>query len=141
MTWRALYVDYSPPVVWQTDQAWCGELNDLVQVLPPTDEEYHNLPGLAVDFTTPWPPVCVALLLQDASLSGTNEHDRIARTAWQRTRNWIAFADPHLVTDYLYQPRAEHARVAGEAEITSLIEFTIDAEDDPDACYAWPSQC
>jgi hypothetical protein len=37
------------------------------------------------------------------------------------------------VADYLYQPNAEHARVAGEAEITSLIEFTTDAEDDPDA--------
>jgi len=133
MTVARLYIDLLAAGVWQTDQSWRGELSELVQVLPPTDEEYQDLPGLAVDFANSLAAVCVALLLQDASLSGTDEHDRIARTAWQRTRNWIAFADPRLVADYLYQPNAEHARVAGEAEITSLIEFTIDAEDDPDA--------
>ena len=133
ITVARLYLDLLAAGVWQTDQSWRGELNDLVQVLPPTDEEYQNLPGPAVDFANSLTAVCVALLLQDASLSGTDEHDRIARTAWQQTRNWIAFADPNLVADYLYQPNAEHARVAGEAEITSLIEFTTDAEDDPDA--------
>jgi hypothetical protein len=133
MTVARLYVDLLAAGVWQTDQSWRGELTELVQVLPPTDEEYQNLPGPAVDFANSLTAVCVALLLQDATLSGTDEHDRIARTAWQQTRNWIAFADPDLVADYLYQPNAEHARVAGEAEITSLIEFTTDAEDDPDA--------
>jgi hypothetical protein len=128
-----LYVDLLAAGVWQTDPSWRGELNELVHVLPPTDEEYQDLPGQAVDVANSLTAVCVALLLQDASLSGTHEHDRIARTAWQRTRNWIAFADPHLMADYLYPPNAEHARVAGEAEITSLIEFTTDAEDDPDA--------
>lgn len=133
MTVARLYIDLLAAGVWQTDQSWRGELNELVQVLPPTDEEYQNLPGPAVDFANSLAAICVTLLLQDASLSGTDEHDRIARTAWLRTRNWIAFADPNLVADYLYLPSAEHARVAGEAEITSLIEFTTDAEDDPDA--------
>jgi hypothetical protein len=133
MTVARLYVDLLAAGVWQTDQSWRSELSELAQVLPPTDDEYQDLPGPVVDFANSLTAVCVALLLQDASLSGTDEHDRIARTAWQRTRNWIAFADPHLVADYLYQPNAEHARVAGEAEITSLIEFSTDAEDDPDA--------
>jgi hypothetical protein len=50
MTVARLYLDLFAAGVWQTDQSWRGELNDLVQVLPPTDEEYQDLPGPAVDF-------------------------------------------------------------------------------------------
>jgi hypothetical protein len=133
ITVARLYLDLLAAGVWQAEQGWRGELADIVEVLPPTDDEYEKLPGQAVDFANSLAATCMALLLQDASLSGAGDYDRIARTAWQATHTWIAFADVSLVADYLYPLAADHARVAGEAEIAGLIEFAADAEDDPDA--------
>jgi hypothetical protein len=133
MTVARLYLDLLAAGVWQAEQVWRGELAELVKAVAPTDEEYESLPGQAVDYANSLAAAGMALLLQDASLTGADDHDRIARTAWQATRAWIAFGDPSLVADYLYPLAADHARVAGEAEIAGLVEFAADAEDDPDA--------
>lgn len=133
MTVARLYLNLLAAGVWASDPAWRAELRDVVQSLPPTDDEYRTTPSQALSFMSSLTAVCVALLTQDANLHGGGEHDVVARAAWNPARDWIPFAEPQLVEAYLYLPEQAHARVASHSEVAAIIDLATAAADDPHA--------
>ncbi|SHG26203.1 hypothetical protein [Streptoalloteichus hindustanus] len=76
-----------------------------MRLLVSDEETSDELPGDAISYQCSLTAVCIALLLQDASLHGDRENDIIARSAWDAARESVAFADRRLVVEYLDVPR------------------------------------
>ncbi|EHR58960.1 phospholipase D-like domain-containing protein [Saccharomonospora cyanea] len=133
MTVARLYVDLLAAGIWGTDQTWRADLRDIIRSLSPSDDECRTTPSQALSFMSSLTAVCLTLLCQDANLHGGTEHDLIAKAAWNSAREWVPFAEPELVENYLYLPNQPYARVASHAEVTALIELATAAADDPHA--------
>ncbi|MBE8519387.1 hypothetical protein ILP97_18045 [Amycolatopsis sp. H6(2020)] len=118
--------------VWGTDEAWRSDLSDLTCTLVP-DAADEDVPGQALDFVSSLIAVCLALLLQDASLHGGGEHDIIAKAAWTDAAELAAYADPKLAEEYLHVPDKPYARVPTWSEVETVIDLAATAADDPHA--------
>jgi hypothetical protein len=133
MTVARIYLNLLAAGVWGTDEEWRAELGRLVRALVPTDDEDRNSSGRELDFLNSLIAVCLALLLQDASLHGGTPRDLIARDAWTGASDWAAYADSQIIADYLYQPDQAHARIATESEVEEVVTLAQAAADDPTA--------
>ncbi|MBX7447202.1 hypothetical protein GR927_04315 [Mycolicibacterium sp. 3033] len=127
-----LILDLLAAGVWgPNDESWRASLADAIIALPPTDDE--AVPDRALDFLGSLAAVGLALLNQDASLSGGRERDLTLRRAWEAIRFYAALAEPELSEQYLYQPAQGYSRVAGLAGVQGIIALARDHEDDPGA--------
>jgi hypothetical protein len=133
MTVALLYLNLLAAGVWGADESWRAELRDVIRGLVPTDEEFDNTPSQALSFLSSLAAVCLALLFQDATPHGGSEHDLIAKSAWDKTREWVGYAELLLVEGYLYVPEQSHARVASESEVAAVIDLAMAAAEDPHA--------
>lgn len=128
-----IYLDLLAAGIWDTDQSWRAELRDVVVTLASTPLDTEDVPGQEQSFLASLLAVCLALLLQDATLHGGGTRDLIARTAWVEARKWAAFAEPALVERYLYLPKQPYAQVASDTQVQAVIDLATEAEDDPHA--------
>jgi type IV pilus biogenesis protein CpaD/CtpE len=127
-----LILDLLAAGVWgPDDETWRTSLADAIIALPPTDDE--AVPDRALDFLGSLAAVGLALLNQDASLSGGRESDLSFRRAWEAIRLHAALAEPDLSEQYLYRPAQGYSRVAGLAGVHAIIALAQDHENDPDA--------
>ncbi|MGW4057795.1 hypothetical protein ACWEGE_05925 [Amycolatopsis sp. NPDC004747] len=116
--------------VWGADERWRSDLGDLTRTLVPDAAEQEDVPGQALDFVSSLIAVCLALLLQDATLHGGREHDIIAREAWTDAAELAAYADPKLAEEYLHVPDKPYARVPTWSEVETVIDLAATAADD-----------
>lgn len=127
-----LVLDLLAAGVWgPDDEQWRAPLADSVTALPPSNDE--DVPDRALDFLGSLAAVGLALLNQDASLSGGREKDLIFRRSWETASLYAAMAQIELSEQYLYQPAEGYSRVAGLAGVEAVIELAQDFVNDANA--------
>ncbi|WP_146108348.1 hypothetical protein V5P93_002108 [Actinokineospora auranticolor] len=129
----ALYATLLAAGAWEGDEDWREVVAEVAVAVQPSEAELADLPGDVTEFAVSLSALCVALLRQDAVFDGPGTHDRVATTAWRRTRDLIPYAVPGAVAPLLLTATRPHARVAVESELDDLVELATVAEDDPDA--------
>ncbi|MFE1930686.1 hypothetical protein ACFW95_09995 [Streptomyces sp. NPDC059474] len=130
-----LYVQLLAAGVWdENDQSWRDGLSRLLEALRfkggPSEVDQHAPPETQrrLDAVA---AVVMALLIQDATLTGSGEHDVLAARAWHDSKTMIARAEPTEAEDLMIPPEQALARVTPWSEVERLIALA--QEDDPSA--------
>ncbi|MFI8997827.1 hypothetical protein [Streptomyces sp. NPDC053542] len=134
LTVASLLVQLLAAGVWEEhDQSWRDTLSELLRSLHPeagTPNERLD-PHEAQQRRDAVVAVLMALLSQDATLTGGGELDVRAARAWRDSSELIARADPAEAADLLFPPQQPHARTAAWSEVERLVALA--REDDPSA--------
>ena len=130
----ALSVNRLAAGIWGTDDGWRVELADLVEALVPGPADGADEQDQQQGYLESWVAVCLALIVQDASLHGGGEADVVAQRAWNAGHALAARADPLLVERIVADsPRSEepHARATTDAEVLQIVGLAQEQLDDP----------
>lgn len=119
--------------IWDGSEEWREQLADVVEALVPDPSDIAEEPDQQQGYLESWVAVCLALLLQDASLHGGAEADIVAQRAWRAGHELAAKADPELVASMLTESTKPHARVVTEAGVLAAIELAAQEREDPRA--------
>lgn len=133
MTVGALYLELLAAGVWGVDDGWRTELADIVAALTADPAERAEAPEQSHPYLGSLLAVCLALLLQDASLHGGAPADVVARRAWEAAHERAARADPTIVEAMLLTSTQADARLATPSEVAVVAGLALNALDDPHA--------
>jgi hypothetical protein len=133
MTIACLYLDLLAAGVWGVDESWRSDVRDLVGALVPSKEEQDETPNRGMAYLSSLIAVCLAMLLQNASLHGGAERDVIAKAAWDHGHEWAAFAEEQIVDAFVHSSAQADARVVTTTEVRDVVELAMTAADDPHA--------
>lgn len=130
----ALYVNRLAAGIWGAADGWRSELADLVEALTADSAAVSGEPAQLEDYLDAWVAVCLALLLQDATLHGGSEADIVARRAWEAGCLHAAAAEEPIVEsllDALKDSTLPYARVTTVAEVLGAIALAQKDVEDP----------
>jgi hypothetical protein len=119
--------------VWGVDESWRADVRDIVHALRPSESDQANATGEQLEELNALIAIGLALLLQEANLHGGAGPDLIARSAWNESQEWVAYADESVIDKFLVHSTELHARVVGESEVRAVVELAMAAADDPNA--------
>ena len=117
-----LFVQLLGHGVWRfDDDSWRAPLAQLTEGLRPRAED--GIPDEAVEHVTAVTPVCMGLLLNEASLTGGAPHDLLAARTWQVVKERVARAETDIAAELLIPPRLAHAHVLGRSGRERLLDL------------------
>ncbi len=127
----SLFVNRLAAATWQGGGGWRAELAALVEALVPDPAHAGDETEQQQGYLESWVAVCLALLLQDASLHGGGAADVTAQRAWRAGHRLAAAADPSLIRGMLAESTLPYARVTSAGEVRDVMALAQEQLADP----------
>ncbi|GAA3001274.1 hypothetical protein GCM10020229_11930 [Kitasatospora albolonga] len=114
--------------IWDDDdESWRQRLTDLLVALS-ARQETDSPPAQAEERLRAVTAVLMALICQDATLTGDRGRDITAARAWTHARTLVADADPELAEDLLLPSKRARARVVDRWDLEGLLSLARDTD-------------